>query len=238
MERSGVARGVGILRAEGRPAGVDIGKGVSESLAFKLAAHGEKSALAEEVFGRFRQLVLRQRGHAEEFTRAFAIACGDDRRVDINEIPLLGKGVDGIGEATAHPEDGSIEVSPWSEVGDAAQKFRAMAFFLKWVVVGDFAHEFQGSRLHFPSLTGGWRGDEFAPDFDGGTGEHFRDRYVARDACVGDDLQISEAGSVVEFEERKGFRVPAGPHPPGDVEVIGRLGALEHVFDQRSHGLG
>ena len=89
-----------------------------------------------------------------------------------------------------------------------------------------------------PDENGGWRGDELAPDFDGGTGEHFRDRYVARDACVGDDLQISEAGSVVEFEERKGFRVPAGPHPPGDVEVIGRLGALEHVFDQRSHGLG
>ena len=48
-ELGGVARGVGVLRAEGGAEGVHIAEGHGEVLGVQLAGHGEVGRLAEEV---------------------------------------------------------------------------------------------------------------------------------------------------------------------------------------------
>ena len=113
-----------------------------------------------------------------------------------------------------------------------------MAFFLERVIFGCLAEQFQRGRLHFPKLPGGGGRDQFPAHFHRGTSVHFRNRLVAGDPRVGDDLEVSEAGAVVELEEGKRLGVPAGAHPACDVEVIGGFGAFEDVLDKRSHGLG
>ena len=61
---------------------------------------------------------------------------------------------------------------------------------------------------------------------------------VAGNAGVGDDLEIAEAGAVVEFEKRERLRIPAGADPAGDVKIIGGFLAAQDVLDQGSHALG
>ena len=54
-ELGGVATGVGVLGAEGRAEGVDVGKGGGEELPLELAGDGQPGLLAEEVGARSRR---------------------------------------------------------------------------------------------------------------------------------------------------------------------------------------
>jgi hypothetical protein len=121
-------------------------------------------------------------------------------------------------------------------VGDGSEEFGAVAFFLEWEVIGGFADEVDGGCMEFPFLALGWGWDEFAVDLDGGAGAHLGEVFAAGDADIGDDLEVSEAGSVVEFDEGECFGVAAGADPSGDVEVIAGFFAVEDVFDEGAHG--
>ena len=50
------------------------------------------------------------RGDAKQFSRALAIAAGDDRRVDVNETALLEKLVNGKGQPAAHAKNATEEI--------------------------------------------------------------------------------------------------------------------------------
>jgi len=104
-----------------------------------LAAYREESALAEKILRILRDPRIWQGGDAEHFTRALAIAGRDDGRVDIDEIPLLEKPMHRIRHPAAHPEHRAVEVRPRAQVGDGAEEFRAVAFFLQGVVIRHFA---------------------------------------------------------------------------------------------------
>ena len=67
---------------------------------------------------------------------------------------------------------------------------------------------------------------------DGSPGVDFGHGLVAGDPGVGDDLEIAEAGAVVEFEEGECLGIPAGADPAGHVQVIGGLGATQNVLDE------
>ena len=61
---------------------------------------------------------------------------------------------------------------------------------------------------------------------------------VAGDAGIGDDLEVAEAGAVVEFEKGKRLGVPAGADPAGDYAGRRRVRSrAENVLDQDAHGL-
>ena len=76
-----------------------------------------------------------QGGDAEHFAGTLAIAGGDDRGVDVDEIALLEEPVDGVGHAAADAEHRAVEVGARPEVGDAAQELGAVAFFLQRIVL-------------------------------------------------------------------------------------------------------
>jgi hypothetical protein len=59
--------------------------------------------------------------------------------------------VDGVGQPAAHAEDGAEEIGARTEVGDLAQEFQRVAFFLQRVGgVGLAEHgEFSATTSHF-----------------------------------------------------------------------------------------
>ena len=227
-----MARGVGVFGAEGGAEGVDVAQGAGHGFAFELAADGEVGGFAEEVF--FMAFVVGKRvecGDAEHFARAFAVAGSDERRVYPDEVSFLKEAVDGGSQAAAGAEDGAEEVGAGAQVGDGAQEFGGMPFFLQGVAVRRRADEADGGGLYFPFLFAG-AGDEFSLDADGGSGGHFADVFVAGNACVCDDLDGCEAGAVVEFDEGECLGVAPSAYPSFDEDVVHGRFRGERVFDE------
>ena len=136
-----MARGVGVFRAKGRTKGIDVRQGASKGLALELAAHSEKRALAKEVLRVARDFFIGQRGDAKHFARPFAIAGGDDRRVNMHEVALLKKAMNRKGHATARAKHRTMEVRARTQVRDRTQKLRAVAFFLQRIILRYAADE-------------------------------------------------------------------------------------------------
>ncbi len=140
-----VPRGVRVLGAERRAERVDLAQRAGEDLAFELAADGEIGRAVEEVLGvvdvapagcRLGQLGRVERGDAEHLAGAFAVAGGDDRRVDVEEALLLEEVVDRAADAVAHPRDGAERVGPRPQVGDRAQELERVPLLLQRVRFG------------------------------------------------------------------------------------------------------
>ena len=87
-----VPAGVGVLRAERRPEGVDLGEREAVGLDVELPRHRQERLAAEEILGeidlalrRARQVGEIERRDAEQRARAFRVGRRDDRRVDPEE---------------------------------------------------------------------------------------------------------------------------------------------------------
>src|SRR4051794_35040231 len=107
-----------------------------------------------------------ERRHAKEFARAFAVARGDDRGVDVDEIPLLEKLVDREGQPAADAKHGAKEIRARTQVRDFPHEFEGMPFFLERVGGIGLAEHGESRRDYLPllSLALGWY--EFALDAD------------------------------------------------------------------------
>ena len=243
-ELRGVAGSVGVFGAERGPESINIRKCRGEDLGFKLAGDGEKRFLGEEILGGVDGAILGlgrlsqiERGDAEHVARAFGIAGGDDGRVDVAEGFFLEKLVDGVSESAAYAEDGTEKIGAGAEVGDFAEKFEGVAFFLEWVSGIRFTEDFEFLGDDFPFLALTLRGDEFAADGDRCAGAGAGHGGVVGQGGVDDDLDALEAGAVVELDEGKGFGVAAGADPALEKDGVEGLRAGEGVFDERAiHG--
>ena len=243
-ELGGVAGSVGIFGAEGGAEGVNVGKCRGEDLGFKLAGDGEKRFLGEEVLGGVDGAVLGlgrlseiERRDAEHVARAFGIAGGDDGRVDVAEGFFLEELVDGVGESAAHAEDGAEKIGARAEVGDFAEEFEGVAFFLERVGRIGFTENFEFLGDDFPFLALTLGGHEFAVDGDRGAGAGAGHGGVVGQGGVDDDLDAFQAGAIVQLDEGKGFGVAAGADPALEKDGVEGLGAGEGVFDERAiHG--
>ena len=149
-----VARGVAVLRAERRPEGVNIAQRACKGLALKLAADGEVGRTAKEVLLGLGGRVWLQRGDLKHLARAFAVAAGDDRRVDVEKAALLEETMHGKGHLAAHAEDAAEEIRARTQMRDGAEEFRRVAFLLQRVGRIGLAEEFEFLGLHFPFLAG------------------------------------------------------------------------------------
>ena len=222
-ELGGVALGVGILRPEGGAEGIHVAEGHGEVLSVELAGDGQVGGLAKEVLAVVHLAVLGagwvlhvQGGHPEHLAGALAVGGGDDGGVDIDEAPVLEEAVDGVGRHAPHPEGGGEQVGAGPQVGDGAQVLHAVALFLEGVLGGGGALHCHGGGLHLQGLLG-LRG-EYHSAGDGQGRAHVLSGdlpVVVQGAGVQDDLQVLEAGAVVELHEAEGLHIPDGAGPAG-----------------------
>ena len=140
-----VPRGVGVLGAKRRAEGVDLAQRAGEDFGFKLSADGEERRAVEEVLGEVDvaqsgfasgQLVELERGDLEHLARAFAVAGGDDRRVDVEKAVLLKELVDRAADLVAHAGNCAKRVGARAEVGDRAQELEGVPLLLKRIGFG------------------------------------------------------------------------------------------------------
>src|ERR1044072_957141 len=89
---------VRVLGAKGGAEGVNVGQRAGERLGFKLAADRQVSRPREKILRVIDRAILASRGifqversNAEQFPCPFAIAPGDDRRVNVNKAAFLEK---------------------------------------------------------------------------------------------------------------------------------------------------
>src|SRR5207249_2954404 len=139
----------------------------------------------------------------EHLAGALAVAAGDDRRVDVEESLLLEEIVDRPADAVAQAGDGAEGVGPGPQMGDGPQELEGMALFLERIslMVG-IAVDGDALGVQLGGLPLGGRFFHLADDGDAGAGAEFLDlALVVGQLAVGDDLQVTLAGAVVEFEE-------------------------------------
>ena len=67
----------------------------------------------------------------EQLASAFAVASGDDGRMNVNETALLKKLVNGEREPAAHTKHATEKIRPRTQVRNLAQKFRCVPLFLE-----------------------------------------------------------------------------------------------------------
>src|SRR6266481_383120 len=107
---------VGVLGPERGAESVNFGQRQRECFRFQLAANGQISRSSEEILREIdlpvflRRILDVDRGNAKQFSRALAIATGDNWRVDISETAFLEKLMHGKGQAAAHAKNATEEI--------------------------------------------------------------------------------------------------------------------------------
>ena len=119
-----------------------VSKAAMVNLTLQLAAHREIGRLPKEVRVGLGLAPRRNGSDPKHFSCPFAIARGDDGRVDVVKIPLLKEAVNGKGHAAAHAEDAAEEIRARSQVRDLAQELRRVSFLLKRVRAVRRANDF------------------------------------------------------------------------------------------------
>ena len=242
-----MARRVGVLGAEGGAKGVDVAKGHGEVLGVELAGDGEARVLTEEVLapvdiagdklavaggslllGHERRVLRVKRGDAEHLASALAVARGDERGVDVDEVALLEEAVDGRGGHGADAKHSAEEVRARAEVLLGAKELDRGALLLERVVGGAGALDGDGLRGELEGLLGVGR------ELDGARADERRVAGTTRDLvivgegfAVHDDLEVLEAAAVVERDEAEVLHVADGLGPAGDGD--GLAAKLLHV---------
>ena len=97
---------------------------------------------------------------------AFAIASGDDRRVNVNETAFLKKLVNCKREPAAHAKDATEKIRPWTKMSDFAQKFGRMPLLLQRVGIVSSSYDLNFVRDQLPFLSFTLRRDQRASDSD------------------------------------------------------------------------
>ena len=223
---------VAVLGAEGRPEGVRLAQPARERLGFELPADGQIRRPIEEIereidslslrgrlfwaLALFRHVVQVERGHLEHRAGAFAIAGGDQRRVDVEETAFLEELVDRVAHAIPHPGDGAERVRARPQMGDRPQELERVALLLQRIR-GHVGHAVDRDRggLDFGRLALARRRLDQPGDADAATGREPLDfRFVVRQAGFGKYLDVAEAGAVVDFKETEpGLRVAPRADP-------------------------
>ncbi len=118
--------------------------------------------------------------------------------------------------SVAHPRDGAEGIGPRTQVRNRAEELEGMLLLLQRIALG-IGQPVQGDglRLHLGGLPFGRRLLEHSHYADAGSGrELLHLALVIGQRGLGEDLDIAERRSVVEFEETEsGLRVAARPHP-------------------------
>ena len=131
------------------------------------------------------------------------------------------------GKFRANPESGPVFVCAGAQMGDRAQVFVRMTFFLKRIGFRGHADYGDGRGLDFPSLAAALGGHQGPLDANGRARGQFTDLFVVGKACIRYDLDVAETRTVIDLDERKGFGIATRPNPALDQNVFMRLIAVD-----------
>ena len=219
-----MARGVGVFGAEGGAEGVNVAECHGEVLGVELAGDGQAGLLAEEVLGIVDLAVLGlgdvfkiERRDLEHLARALAVGAGDDGGVDVGEAAALEELMHREGRSGAHAEGRVEEVRARAEMLDGAQELDAVALLLQGIVRRGRTLDRDLGRLELKRLLGLGREHDLADDDERRADVLGGDLLiVGENVRVHDDLQVAEAGAVVELDEAEGLEVADGLGPAAD----------------------
>ena len=240
-ELSEVARGVGVLGAEGGAEGVDFAYGCGSELTFELTAYREAGHLAEEVLlvVGLALLVLGnvakvERGDLEHLACALGVGLGDQGSVEVDESLVVEILVDGVGHLAAEPVDGSEGVGAGTKVSYRPQILEGGVLLLERVAHGvAFAVDLNFGRLDFDCLTASDGLDEPAFHCDAGACADTCERGFGLGILVDHDLDVPDGRAVVEGDKCDFFVSSFGPHPTFG-EDVATCGHCEQVLDFRA----
>ncbi len=228
--------GVGILRPERRPEGVDLAERETVRLHIELARHRQERLAAEEILGevdlalrRARQVGEVERRDPEQLPCPFGVGRRDDRRVHPDKAALVEEPMDRLRQRVAHARRGPDHVGARPQMRHLAQELHRVRLRLDRIGVGVInpADHLDRARLHLERLPLRRRRHDRAGRLDGATGRQLQDLVGVVGQRVGrDHLHRMERRSVGQMHERNaGFRVAPRAHPAFDRDrrVVGRL---------------
>ena len=142
---------VGVLCTESRSECINVAECLCKGFAIELSTYGQVGLFSEEILAEiyaallcFRDVVQIHGCYLKHFARTFAVTSGDQRSMHINEISLLEEFVDRISGQRTNSEYCLEGISSRTEMCDTSQIFKAVTFFLKWVIRcgSSFYHNF------------------------------------------------------------------------------------------------
>ena len=135
--------------------------------------------------------------------------------MDVEKALLLEEIVDRLADLIAHAAMAPNVLVRGRRVGDGAQNTRTSPLLLHGIRRVGAAVDVDLRRLDLGGLPLRRRLQHFALDADAGAGRQVLDlRFVVRQRRLGDDLDVAQAGAVVEFEEAEAaLGVAAGADP-------------------------
>ena len=69
----------------------------------------------------------------EHLTGTFAIRCGDERGVDVEESSLLEELVGGVCQVVPDTGHTGDELGPWSQMGDGSEVLDGVSLWWQWI---------------------------------------------------------------------------------------------------------
>mmetsp|Transcript_1845 Transcript_1845/g.2415 ORF Transcript_1845/g.2415 Transcript_1845/m.2415 type:complete len:522 (-) Transcript_1845:168-1733(-) len=225
VELRQVARGLGVLRAEGGAEGVHVAQGARVRLRVQLAGDREEGLRPEEVPPEVDAvrvvLPARQLGdaggqgaHAEHLARALAVGGGDERRLQVLEALTLEEVVRGVGQLRAHARDGGDGVGARAQVRFLAEELHGGALLLQGVAVARaLAHQLHRVGADLELLALAWALDDGAPHRNRASGGQLLHLLVRVDLRLSHHLQSFHAGTVVHLDESERFLISGGADP-------------------------
>ena len=235
-----MARRIRILRAERRPERVDAAQRAGVCFRLQLAADRQIRGTTEEVLREInaarlfiaRRIFDIKRRHLEHFARAFAVAGGDQRSVEVVKAAALEEFMRRKRQRVTHAGDRAKRVRARPQMRHFAQTFEGNTRFAERIFqrVAEAEH-LHVRRLEIDGLPFPFGGDQRARDFHGRARMKLHNfRIVIRKACRRNHLQIPLAAAVVQFDERKArLRITPGPHPASHCHLTAKITAGQRV---------
>src|SRR5439155_24625228 len=127
---------------DGRTKGINLRQSTRQCFSLELAANCHISRTTEEIPGVvnpsvwFSWRVIGVDGSdAKQFARSFAVAAGDDRRMNVVKPTFLEELMNGKGQSAANAKDTTKQIRTRTQMRDFAQKLRSVSFLLQWIAV-------------------------------------------------------------------------------------------------------
>ena len=150
---------VAVLRPERRTECIDSSQSRGSEFAFQLSTYRQRSHFAEEIvvvlnlsvliFLQIVQILSRDLKH---FSRSFAIACRNDRSVEVKESVFVKVGMNSHGQVVSNTHHGTESIGTQTEMSVLTHIFETLSFFLHRVIVSAQSIDFNTFCLYFGTL--------------------------------------------------------------------------------------
>ena len=222
-----VTRGVGVLGAERRAEGIDLGHREAVGLDVELARDGQEGLFAKKVLrivdaalGIARQVGQIQRRHPKHLARALGIRGGDDGGVYPVEALLVEEAMHRLRQAVPNARHRPKQVRTRTQMRHIAQKLQRVRLGLDRVSLGivDPADGLDVRGLHLKALTLALRGDQRASNQHRAASSQPLDfALVVSERSLRHDLDRMKTRAITDVYKRQpSLGIPTGSHPATD----------------------